>query len=332
MNARPFRHAALVASVLAAAPLAAQITPRPQVERPRITTVVREPALYVYDEYAWDGASRTMHTLDNFTGSGHVREPMPGIQGIGADRRGNVYAAVWVGPSQHSSVVQIRRSGRFEGPLQRATAVATDAQGRIYITDADLGQVIRIDDLTGKNMVAFGSPGSGIGQFRYPQGIAIDRQGHIYVADTGNDRIVRIDDMNGEGWRTYNGAAYGRQGLQVIGVKDIAVDSRGRIYYLRPQNGYVVRIDDISGAGMRSWGGPAPGVGQGYYLVEPSGIAIDEADRIYIVDRRSRFLTRLDDISGAGRAVLHTGPEGDVFRLPTHIAVSYPRADRTPIR
>lgn len=324
----------LLSSVLglfAAFPLAAQIPVRqPAIERPQLRAVVREPALYVYDEYAYDGSTYAMHVMDDFTGAAHSRDPMAGIQGVAADRRGNVYAAYWIGPSQPAAVIQLRQAGRFEGPLKRATAVATDAQGRIYVTDADLGQVIRIDDLTGKNLVAFGSFGSGIGQFRYPQGIAVDRQGHVYVADTGNDRIVRIDDMNGEGWRTYNGAAYGTRGLQVIGVKDIAVDSKGRLYYLRPQNGYVVRIDDMSGTGMQSWGGRAPTTG--YYLVEPSGIAIDDQDRIYVADRSAGWVTRLDDISGAGRTVLYKGAEGDLFRRPSHLAVFHPRVDRTPIR
>lgn len=331
MRARLLPCAAVLAAIGTVLPLAAQITVRPpMVERPQMRAVVREPAIYVYDEYAYDGSTYALHYMDNLTGAAHSRETMAGVQGIASDRRGNVYAAIWVGPSQPSAIVQMRKAGRFEGPLKRATAVATDAQGRIYITDADLGQVIRIDDLTGKNLVAFGSFGSGIGQFRYPQGIAVDRQGHIYVADTGNDRIVRIDDMNGEGWRTYNGAAYGGRGLQVIGVKDVAVDSKGRIYYLRPQNGYVVRIDDMSGAGIQSWGGPAPTTGK--YLVEPSGIAIDDQDRIYVADLGAGWLTRIDDITGAGRTVLYKDESGNLFRRPSHLAVFHPRVEAVQIR
>ncbi|MBV9774128.1 MAG: hypothetical protein JO040_09280, partial [Gemmatimonadetes bacterium] len=151
MRSRLVPGAAILAAVLATAvPALAQITARqPAVERPQLRVVVREPALFVYDEYAYDGSTYAMHAMDDFTGAAHSRDPMSGVQGIASDRRGNVYAAVWVGPSQPSSVVQLRKAGRFDGPFKRATAVATDAQGRIYVTDADLGQVIRIDDLTG---------------------------------------------------------------------------------------------------------------------------------------------------------------------------------------
>ena len=59
MNPRVFTRAAQAAGVLAALPLAAQINVARRVERPSIPMVVREPALYVYDEFAWDGHIQT---------------------------------------------------------------------------------------------------------------------------------------------------------------------------------------------------------------------------------------------------------------------------------
>lgn len=75
--------------------------------------------------------------------------------------------------------------------------------------------------------------------------------------------------MNGEGWRTFDGAAYGGMGHQVYFPRSIAVDSKGRLYYLRPENGYINRVDDIGGANLASWGGAAGPAGSGNYLVEP---------------------------------------------------------------
>jgi len=331
MKVRTFALLFVLMPVVASAQIL--VTPNPaRVQQRQIRAEIHDPSMYIYDEYRSDGATYQMHSMDDFALGAYNREAMTdALQGLASDRRGNVYGVVWVGSSAHSYLMQMRKSGKWEGPLQRPTAVATDYQGRIYITDADLGQVLRVDDLTGANLVTFGSPGSGIGQFKLPQGIAVDRQGHIYIADTGNNRIVKIDDMNGEGWRTYDGMAYGGSGLQVLSVKNIAVDSKNRLYYVRWQNGYVIRIDDISGANMQSWGGAAPETGK--YLVEPSGIAIDAQDRIYITDIQSRFLTRLDDITGKGRVVLfQDAASRPLFQRPTHIAVFTPRTEKPQIR
>lgn len=305
--------------------------PPTQIARPQLA--IKDPSMYVFDHYTLNNRDFLMHYMDDFAGAAHSSEPFTGgIQGMGSDRFGNVYAAVWVGPSAPTYVMQMRNSGRFTGPLKRAMSVATDTEGRLYIIDADLAQVVRIDDLTGKNLVAFGSPGAGIGQFKNPSGIAVDKAGHIYIADTGNNRIVRVDDMNGEGWRTYDGAAYGGMGHQVIFPRSIAVDSKGRLYYLRPENGYVNRVDDIGGKNLVSWGGPAGPAGSGYYLVEPYDMAIDAQDRIYVTDRQAGWVTRIDDMTGANRTLLYKDASGNLFKRPELIAVFYPRSTNTVIR
>ncbi len=64
-------------------------------------------------------------------------------------------------------------------------------------------QIIRIDDISGRNVVQFGSFGNGVGQFNQTAGIAFGARGRIYIADEYNHRLVRIDDMTGVGWTTY---------------------------------------------------------------------------------------------------------------------------------
>src|SRR5262245_27777311 len=55
--------------------------------------------------------------------------------------------------------------------------VAVDAVGRIYVTADGEHRVVRMDDMSGTNRVAFGTEGSGDGQFRDPAGVCIDSQG-----------------------------------------------------------------------------------------------------------------------------------------------------------
>ena len=310
----------------------AQITTT--IKRPDITKLAipaREPSMYVFDRYTLNNKDYLLHYMDDFAGKAHSSEFLSnGIQGMAADRLGNVYAAVYVGDSEPTYVKKMRFPQKFTGPLKRATAVATDAQGRIYITDGSLGQIFRIDDITGANLVTLGTRGSGVGQFLNPTGIAVDRTGKIYVLDYGNDRIVRVDDMNGEGWRTYDGAATAGN-WKVVGVKSIAVDSKGRLYYSRPDAGRIVRVDDMSGANLVTWGGSAAPL-PGYFLVNPESIAIDAQDRIFIADPGATYVTRIDDMTGANRVNLYEDATGRLWRKPSLVTVFYPRADKTVIR
>jgi DNA-binding beta-propeller fold protein YncE len=47
-------------------------------------------------------------------------------------------------------------------------------------------------DASGMFLGAWGSNGTGDGQFRNPRGVATDAAGHVYVADHGNDRIQKF--------------------------------------------------------------------------------------------------------------------------------------------
>jgi hypothetical protein len=293
---------------------------------------LREPSLYVYDEYVNEGAY-PMYFLEDFTGKGsNIVQRQGGVQGIGADNKGNVYEVVYVGLSAKPIVKDIRKPGEFTGPLKYPTAIACDKQGRIYITDRELGQVIRIDNLDGANLLTFGSTGSGIGQFKSPSGIAIDKDGRIYIADMGNRRIVRINDLAGEGWVTYNGEQYSNKGFQVDLVSEIAVDSKNRLYFLKYDK--VIRIDDMNGSNVTFYGGyESSDTSLGQLLNNGTGIAIDYADRIYIADMGGRSLIRINDIEGSGRTLLYKGTNGQqLFRRPSHLVVYFPVAEKVNIR
>ncbi len=44
---------------------------------------------------------------------------------------------------------------------------------------------------------AFGSNGSGSGEFSFPRGVAVDGAGNIVVADTNNDRVQIVSLLDG---------------------------------------------------------------------------------------------------------------------------------------
>jgi sugar lactone lactonase YvrE len=77
---------------------------------------------------------------------------------------------------------------RLFGPL----GIASDPRtGDVYVTELGALGSSRIQefDASGEPIVAFGSAGSGAGEFSYPRGLAIDSSGDLYVADAGNDRV-----------------------------------------------------------------------------------------------------------------------------------------------
>ena len=58
----------------------------------------------------------------------------------------------------------------------------------MYVADSYHDRVQKFDS-SGNFITAWGSDGSGAGQFDNPTGLAVDSQGNVYVADLGNDRV-----------------------------------------------------------------------------------------------------------------------------------------------
>src|SRR4051812_26314861 len=79
------------------------------------------------------------------------------------------------------------------GPsVAHPVGVATDANGNVYVADTDNNRIVKLDS-HGTPIKAWGSEGSGDGQFEGPDGVAIDADGNVYVTDAGNNRIQKFD-------------------------------------------------------------------------------------------------------------------------------------------
>src|SRR5438552_3020378 len=73
--------------------------------------------------------------------------------------------------------------------------VATDGSGNVYVADTYTRRIQKFDT-SGSFLTAWGSEGSGNGQFGGPVGpfgVAADGSGNVYVADTYNTRIQKFD-------------------------------------------------------------------------------------------------------------------------------------------
>ena len=78
--------------------------------------------------------------------------------------------------------------------FNRPTDVAFDARGDMFVTDSYTNaRVVKLDK-TGRFIKAWGSKGSGEGEFDMPNSVAVDAQGNVYVADLNNKRIQVFDN------------------------------------------------------------------------------------------------------------------------------------------
>ena len=186
--------------------------------------------------------------------------------------------------------------------------IFVDELGKIFVTYDGSHRIVRVDDMQGTNWIAFGSEGSGTGQFRYPAGVWVDANQRIYIADFDNFRIVRIDDMHGANWTTLG--SYGSGTSEFVNPCGIWGDQQGRIYVADQGNDRIVRFDDMQGTNWTSIGSFGTSQRTGT-LYAPSGICVDPSGRIYVSECSSNHrIVRMDDMTGANWTVLGTAGTG----------------------
>lgn len=168
--------------------------------------------------------------------------------------------------------------------------------------------------ITGVTSQVFGTGGAGAsGTTAYNSAYA-----PFYYSDSG--QILRSDDLLGT-----NQIAFGTMGSdagQFYGAYGIALDSAGRIYVADTYNCRVVRIDDMNGTNWTTYGDASScGSGQGQFY-DPSGIAVDAAGRIYVMDTGNSRLVRIDDMNGNNWISYGTaGSDVDQFASFTSVAI-----------
>ena len=123
--------------------------------------------------------------------------------------------------------------------------------------------------------LAWGSSGSGSGQFNSPSGVAVDSSGNVYVADSGNNRIEKFTSSGTYVTQFDSGYPSG-----------VAVDSSGNVYVTDHDSG--VEKFTSSGSHITGWtstssaNGPL-GPALGFEGVV-QGVAVDSSGNVYVVD------------------------------------------------
>jgi DNA-binding beta-propeller fold protein YncE len=176
---------------------------------------------------------------------------------------------------------------------------------------------------------AWGSGGSGAGQFGYAQGIATDSRGHVYVTDLANNRIEKFSAAGRFlltwGWGVEDGASafetcrsscqagIGGSGEgQFSAPVDLAFDSADRAYVADSGNNRIQKFT-ASGRFLTKWGHPGSDNGEfGCYVDDhgdcdggsPRGVAVSRGDRVWVTDDANR---RTQKFSPNGRFLAKVG-------------------------
>ena len=208
--------------------------------------------------------------------------------GSAYDSRGRLY--VVDGGTQLISVFNPDQSKLlygFGGPgyFKKAAYIALNEElQRIYVTDVKAGKVV-VFDMDGNHLFTFGEEGNRLGQLYGPMGIAIAPNGDVFVSENLNARI-HVFDQDGKPLRHFG--ERGDKEWQFEGPRDLAFTSDGKLIVATARkSGFA--IYDQDGTLLLFLGGKAGTDPLGFTL--PTGIWVDQNDRIYITDSLNRSLT-----------------------------------------
>lgn len=154
----------------------------------------------------------------------------------------------------------------------------SDSQGRILVADRGNHRLQAFDSL-GNFLSAFGSQGSGIGQFNLPMGLVVDPRGRILVVDSGNGRLVALD---------FDGNQFSYQGTLATSLNNptsLAVDDLGNTYIAETGANRILALDP--------WGVirvtyTAPNDEYSGDFLAPMGVAVDPVGNLVVADTGNR--------------------------------------------
>jgi sugar lactone lactonase YvrE len=161
-------------------------------------------------------------------------------------------------------------AGEDDKHFGRPTDIAFLPDGSFVVSDGYTNTRVVKFDKNGKYLMAWGTKGSGPGQFNGPHGIAADKNGRVYVSDRGNHRI-QVFDENGkflDQWPDIRSPfAIYMSGDQHLWVADGATDKF--IEY------------DLNGKFLYAWGnhGTTPGT---FWAVH--GFSVDSDGNLYAAE------------------------------------------------
>ena len=263
---------------------------------------VADQLSYVVQKFTAGGAFETQW---GSYGGGHGQ--FGPIGGLATDAAGNVYVV----DSSHDRIEKFGPNGEFitdwghrggelgefafgssQNPSQPPGGGIAVAGNHVYVADSANNRIERFN-LEGGEPMAWGSLGSGPGQFSYPRGVAAN-ESEVIVSDDDNHRIERF---NTEGAFEAETGSQGDGPGQFGFPYGVALDAAGDVYVADDSNDRIVKLTPqlaFDGA----WGGSGSKPGE---LEFPRALASDPAGDTYVADAANDRIEVFD-------------PDGDYLR------------------
>lgn len=263
-------------------------------------------------------------------------------------------------PASETGLVHVRTIYVANGQnLFRPVGVGSDEQGNFFVTLKDAQKVIEFDR-DGDFVRMWGERGLQAGQLMAPLGVAVDRlAGHVYVTDRMRLRLICYDTQGRYLWEVpvLNALApvVTKDGVAVLSFGPIALfDSEGQLIKEVGSRGYDPGMVDYPRAAAALPDGSLVVADSNNCRVQrlklegeatatalwvlgtpprfqddpqtmfgvPSGVAVDERGRAFVLDGFRHTITVIDSDNGE---VIHTfkeleGQADGLFKLPTGIA------------
>jgi sugar lactone lactonase YvrE len=272
----------------------------------------------LYPLRPWDGGGLMLHAPLATPSAGEVEflwesrggpDPLGYPYGPGIDPDGNLWVAD--SPKDNFQIfapdgtfletwgVSGSEAGQFEFRESGASSsadVAFDAKGNIYVSDIGNHRVQKFAP-DRSFLLAWGSKGTGDGQFMSPTGIAVAGDGLVYVSDEYRNNVQKFD---AEGtWLGTIGEQGNGEG-QFLVPEGITVDMAGDLWVADFSNNRIQRFGP-TGEFLDAWGQYGSADGQ---LNQPNDVAVDRQGRVYVADSHNhrvqvfaedgRFLAQID--------------------------------------
>lgn len=188
---------------------------------------------------------------------------------------------------------------------------------RILVADSGNDRIQAFDS-TGRFISAYGTSGSGPGQFRDPQGLAVDDLGRVIVVDRGNNRLqlLGFDGQSFSYLATITGGFNGPTGAWAYGSDRILVADTGNnvVKELIPEGAtYIVKEHRP----------PTP-------FNEPRGAAADRDGNLIVADTGNRRIVTLPGVLPTFTPSLPVTPTTAPTATPTPTPSATPTPTGTP--